>query len=87
MEKYHSEGPNGSMQSSTYEVRGSFKKLFFNPGLYDSKIMQPDDRQVSLGDNSAIIQQTEQKVKALVLFDEKDSSSIQPSSGCKITAL
>ena len=86
MEKYHSEGPYGSMQSSTYEVRGSFKKLFFNPGLYDSKIMQPE-RQVSLGDNSAIIQQTEQKVKALGLSDEKDSSSIQPSSGCKITAL
>jgi len=37
MQNYQSEGPDGSMQSSTYEVRGSFKKLFFNPGLYTNE--------------------------------------------------
>jgi len=37
MQNFQSEGPDGSMQSSTYEVRGSFKKLFFNPGLYEEE--------------------------------------------------
>jgi len=34
MMNFRSEGPDISMQSSTYEVRGFYKKLFFNPGMY-----------------------------------------------------
>ena len=82
MEKYHSEGPNGSMQSSTYEVRGSFKKLFFNPGLYDLETNQ--DRSIVFDTANPNI---EHKLKAMDLNDKQHISTSHPSSGCKITSL
>jgi len=82
MEKYQTEGPNGSMQSSTYEVRGSFKKLFFNPGLYDPETNQ--DRSTVLGSANPHV---EHKLKAMDLSDKQHISTSHPSSGFKITSL
>jgi len=42
MDEYQSDGLEASKQSSTYEVRGFNKKLYFNPGLFQEALQQTD---------------------------------------------
>jgi len=68
MDEYQSEGPEASKQSSTYEVRGFSKKLYFNPGLYEQKQQQPllDEKAAA---TAATEEQVQSKLKGLA-FEE-----------------
>ena len=52
--KYY-ENEFGDKQSSTYEVRSFYKKLFFNPGLFkESELPRIDPRRLSTGPESTL---------------------------------